>query len=178
MMTAKERRESEGLSVIIDQIEKDARYIAGQISERKGEEIDARQLFAHPLLADLECLYGKVTVLIECSGSDSVDEKRAFKLQKYLQECEDTYVARFILPNIPHPRPNVTVLFALFLSSLNCDAVVGDLQERYATAIARRGRYRAILWFWRQVITSLAPLAWASLKRVSGLEAIQRRIGR
>jgi hypothetical protein len=32
--------------------------------------------------------------------------------------------------------------------------------------------------FGRQVITSLTPLAWAALKRISGLEAIRRRIGR
>jgi hypothetical protein len=76
------------------------------------------------------------------------------------------------------PPLNITPLFALFLSSEICDAVVGDLQERYTQAFTQRGRTHATLWFLKQAATSLMPFAWAALKRVSGVEAIYRRIGR
>ena len=72
----------------------------------------------------------------------------------------------------------VASILGLLVSSENCDAVAGDIEQRCARIAKSEGRLRAISWFWKQVITSIAPLAWAALKRISGLEAIYRRIGR
>jgi hypothetical protein len=74
--------------------------------------------------------------------------------------------------------PNVTPLFSLFLSLEACEAVIGDIQERYTSIFSRLGKHHASVWFWKQVIASLATFAWASLKRASGIEKIYRMIGR
>jgi len=73
---------------------------------------------------------------------------------------------------------DVSVFFRTLSSKEVSEALIGDLLEGYERVVIRRGRSGAILWFWRQVLTSLPPFAWASLKRISGLEAIYRRIGR
>jgi len=72
----------------------------------------------------------------------------------------------------------VLVFFRTLSSKEDSESLMGDLLEGYERVVIRRCRSGAILWFWRQVLTSLPPFAWASLKRISGLEAIYRRIGR
>jgi hypothetical protein len=42
-------------------------------------------------------------------------------------------------------------LFGVLMSSTNCYAFVGELQERYGAIRVRRGRIPAAFWFWRQV---------------------------
>jgi hypothetical protein len=85
----------------------------------------------------------------------------------------------FTQPSATSPLPTgVAPLFTLFVPQKDCNVVIGDLQERYSISFIALGQRRATVWLWRQVITSLWPFAWAWLKRISGLEAIYRRIGR
>jgi len=70
-------------------------------------------------------------------------------------------------------RPNgAEYIFCIFLAPETCEAVVGDLEERFDIIAANTTMNRALLWYWRQVITSLAPLASARIQM-----ALCRRIG-
>ena len=69
-----------------------------------------------------------------------------------------------------------TRLLALFLSCEQYDTVAGDLKERYAKVSLQISRRRATIWLWKQILTSLPPFAWAWLKRVSGVERIQKAL--
>jgi hypothetical protein len=74
------------------------------------------------------------------------------------------------------PPTNAEFLFYIFLSPENCDALVGDLQERYRIIRKKFGARRANFWYWVQVITSVGPIAWAATKKlvkaVSGVAAL------
>jgi hypothetical protein len=77
----------------------------------------------------------------------------------YFPEEEPTVsVRRSTAERLP---ADLTLLLATVLSRPLCEAIIGDLQERYAEKLKDRGRFPAMLWFWGQVITSLAPFAWA-----------------
>jgi hypothetical protein len=58
-------------------------------------------------------------------------------------------------------------LFYLFLDAKNCDAVVGDLEERYKLIAQKFGTRKANFWYWTQAIRSVMPIAWAWGKRVA-----------
>lgn len=62
---------------------------------------------------------------------------------------------------------NAEFLFYLFMTPQNCDALVGDLEERYKKIHKKFGRHRANFWFWVQALRSLWPVLWAWTKRVS-----------
>jgi hypothetical protein len=72
----------------------------------------------------------------------------------------------------PHPPLDAQFLFYLFLTPENCDALVGDLEERYRLIRRKFGRRKANFWYWFQTFISLRPIIWAALKRVSGLVAL------
>ena len=71
---------------------------------------------------------------------------------------------------------NATFLLYLFYDAPNCDALVGDLEERYKIIRKKFGARRASFWYWVQVITSVGPITWAATKRllkaVSGVTAL------
>jgi hypothetical protein len=101
------------------------------------------------------------------------------RLSAILKRVRNSSINRRLRDSVsPRPPLNITKLFALFLTSEMCAAVVGDLQERYAKVFRQRGHTHATLWFLKQTAISLMPFVWAALKRVSGVEAIYRRIGR
>ncbi len=49
----------------------------------------------------------------------------------------------------------------------NCDALVGDLEERYWLIPGKFGARRANLWYWTQAIRSVGPIAWAWAKKLA-----------
>jgi hypothetical protein len=65
------------------------------------------------------------------------------------------------------PPVNAEFLFYLFMTPQNCDALVGDLEERYKLIHRKFGRRRADFWYWTQAIWSLGPIVWAWAKQVS-----------
>jgi len=67
----------------------------------------------------------------------------------------------------PTPPPNAEFLFHLFLPPQNCDALVGDLEERYKLIRKKFGRRHANFWYWTQTALSLRPIIWAWAKKVS-----------
>jgi hypothetical protein len=65
------------------------------------------------------------------------------------------------------PPLNAEFLFYLFMTPQNCDALVGDLEERFKLIHKRFGRRRANFWYWTQTVMSIWPIAWAWAKKAS-----------
>ena len=74
------------------------------------------------------------------------------------------------------PPRGAELLFYVFTSRDACDALVGDLEERYKLIHKKFGHRRADFWYWTQTVTSMRPIVWAwgkqkALKPVVGLAA-------
>lgn len=95
--------------------------------------------------------------------------------------------ARFVRYPLMKPSPegsrrrtrapiSAEFLFYLFLEGQKCDALVGDLEERYRLISRRFGQRRAGLWYWTQALRSIVPvvlaLAGRTLRRLFGLAAL------
>jgi len=79
-------------------------------------------------------------------------------LQKVLVESPGSFGA---------PPLNAEFLFYLFLDVQKCDAIVGDLEERYKLISKKFGARRANFWYWTQAIQSVGPIAWAWAKKAA-----------
>lgn len=64
------------------------------------------------------------------------------------------------------PPINAEFLFYLFLEAPNCDALVGDLEERYKLILKKFGAPRATFWYWTQAIRSVGPIVWVWMRRI------------
>src|SRR5262249_53715933 len=64
------------------------------------------------------------------------------------------------------PPSVVQFLFYLFLDPQNCDALVGDLEERYRLIRKKFGKRKADFWYWTQAIHSVCPVAWRWCKNL------------
>lgn len=69
---------------------------------------------------------------------------------------------------------NAEFLFYLFLDKKNCDALVGDLEERFHLIHSKFGRRRAQFWYWWQTAISLGPLVgeWGKKKALKPVLAV------
>jgi hypothetical protein len=65
----------------------------------------------------------------------------------------------------------------IFVSKTQIDAMIGDLQEESIRIEKRFGIHAARRWYCRQLLGSVPSLLWDALKRLSGLQAILKRIG-
>lgn len=63
------------------------------------------------------------------------------------------------------PPVKAEYLFYFFLEAKTCDALVGDLEERYKLILKKFGKFKADLWYWSQAIRSTGPIAWAWFKK-------------
>jgi len=77
---------------------------------------------------------------------------------------------------VPRPPLNAEFLFYLFMTPQNCNALVGDLEERFKLIHKKFGRRRANFWYWTQTVMSVGPIIFAAtkktVKRLSGLAAL------
>ena len=77
-----------------------------------------------------------------------------------------------------HP-PRVAVFALLLIPKKNREHLIGDLEEEYRTILLPQyGRFRARLWYWEQTALALGFYAWPFLKKVLGMAAIWKLIGR
>jgi hypothetical protein len=97
-------------------------------------------------------------------------ERRIFLTTNY-DECLSAASAR------PPCSLAVSGILSLFLSSLQLESFVGDIEERYSRIFHTHGHRAATRWFYREVIHSFLSLTYEALKRVSGIERLLRRIG-
>jgi hypothetical protein len=74
----------------------------------------------------------------------------------------------------PHPVPplNVEILFRCFIAKDDCEAIIGDVNERFRIILMVQGHRSAELWYWRQVIQLFFLLVFAAIRRVSGYEKL------
>ena len=93
------------------------------------------------------------------------------------------------LPNIPKTTPanervsgprRVAILpwISSLLAESNLAAILGDLDERYVLDRTRFGAGVAVRRYRSQLVATALPLLWAALRRLSGWDAIQQRVGR
>ena len=54
-----------------------------------------------------------------------------------------------------------------FLPRNRCESLLGDLQERSNIIAATAGEHKASVWYWRELLRSIPPLAWALLKKAA-----------
>lgn len=66
-----------------------------------------------------------------------------------------------------HPPVHAAFLFYFFLDAETCDALVGDLEERYKLICTKFGHGRANLWYWKEALRSVAPVVWAWMKKAT-----------
>jgi len=65
----------------------------------------------------------------------------------------------------PKPPLNAEFLFYFFLDKNNCDALVGDFEERYRVIFEKFDKGRADSWYWKQALDTVGPVAWAWAKK-------------
>ena len=70
-------------------------------------------------------------------------------------------------PEPGKPPLNAEFLLCLFLDKQNCDAIIGDLEERYKLIQKKFGTLRANFWYWTQAVRSIGPIAWAWAKKLA-----------
>lgn len=82
-------------------------------------------------------------------------------------------------PHKPHLEPPKAVedLLGLFLSDEDRDAVLGDLVEMHDKKVLSSRRFEgARIWYWRQVIFSIAYFAWIRVRRVAMMRSMMRSL--
>lgn len=65
------------------------------------------------------------------------------------------------------PPFDAEFLFYFFLDGESCDALVGDLAERYRVIRKNFGKHRANFWYWKEAILSVGPVAWGWAKKTA-----------
>lgn len=79
---------------------------------------------------------------------------------------------------LPKPPVNATYMLFLLLGRVEREVVIGDLVEEYAQIIERFGKFRADIWFYRQVIGSLWPLLRRAILKIGALVWLGRALRR
>jgi hypothetical protein len=64
------------------------------------------------------------------------------------------------------PPSSAEFFLHLHMTPQHCDAIVGDLEERYTLIYKKFDRRRAIFWYWFQTVISLRPIIWAATKKM------------
>ena len=87
------------------------------------------------------------------------------------------------LESITHPGklasspPKAAKFVLLLVPRRYREHLVGDLEEEYTTIVLPEyGAKSARLWYWWQVITSIAPLLWQQAKEVAGLVFVWKSV--
>jgi hypothetical protein len=70
------------------------------------------------------------------------------------------------------PPANLDFILYFLMSRADCDALIGDLQERYSHLVERLGKARADLWYAKQVLASVWPLLSSWVRRLGSSTAV------
>jgi hypothetical protein len=65
---------------------------------------------------------------------------------------------------MPKPPRVAAWLIDLFVPPASAEAVLGDLGEEFLVVARRSGSSAARLWYWRQALTAIPHLVWASAR--------------
>ena len=67
---------------------------------------------------------------------------------------------------VEKPPRNAKFLFSLFLDAKTCDALVGDLEERFKIVLKEFSPGKAKFWYWTMALRSVGPIVWDWGKKV------------
>jgi hypothetical protein len=67
--------------------------------------------------------------------------------------------------NSPAPPRLATWLLGVFLPATERETIPGDLAEEFAFIVQGDGNARANRWYWRQTVTSVAPMLRSNIRR-------------
>lgn len=77
------------------------------------------------------------------------------------------------------PSPRVARFALLLIPKKNREHLIGDIEEEYQTIVLpEHGKAWARFWYWEQTVISLGFSVWPFVKRILGLTAIWKLIGR
>ena len=71
-------------------------------------------------------------------------------------------------PSRSAPPAKLELILYLLLPRTDCDALIGDLEQRYRKVNKRLGKRNADIWYTKQVVSSVWPLLRAAVRRVGG----------
>lgn len=66
----------------------------------------------------------------------------------------------------PQPPAKAQSFLCLLLEAKDREVIIGDMAERYGIKIEQRGKLRANLWFYQQVVWSVWPLLQRTLVKL------------
>lgn len=77
------------------------------------------------------------------------------------------------------PPPRVARFALLLIPKKNREHLIGDIEEEYRTVVLpEHGKACARFWYWEQTVLALGFSVWPFVKRILGLTAIWKLIGR
>lgn len=125
---------------------------------RQDDQLQSLELRKYELLQELE-------VLEEELETDARERLVQTLTIRYListidEEKQDLLEEEGHLPKIAE------YFFYFFLDAKTCDAIVGDLEERYKLIFKKFGHRRAALWYWKEALSSTGPIMWAWAKKI------------
>jgi hypothetical protein len=121
------------------------------------------------LLRSAESRRQEADDLIEANEQEQEGEKKRSELEyalkanliKPMPAPEDT--------DDPQPPAKAQSLLCLLLEAKDREVVIGDMAERYGIKVELRGKLRANLWFYQQVVWSVWPLLQRTLVKLRRL---------
>lgn len=158
----REHRERRGMSL---------RDVSGQtwIDEHYLEAIENGELQCVPQGLYIRSFLQKYAKCVDCH----IDIKQ-FWAGLYSESYSDAGISPKSVPysneesNVVSLSPPkfATYFLYLFLTKGERVYLVGDLEEEFFEVVAKFGRLRARIWFYKQVMSSLAPLLWRTITKV------------
>lgn len=98
------------------------------------------------------------------------DEEKASVYLKLALRLAGSYYSRLeVKQSAVRPPLNAEYVLYLFLRREEREAVIGDLVESYDRIVRRFNKRRGDIWFYKQVIGSVFPLARRTFLRIAGL---------
>jgi len=114
--------------------------------------------------------------LMECASTIRDYGKRHYFILKSreLIKVRDNYVAA----SQDHP-PSFAEFILLLIPKRSREHLIGDLEEEFRTTVLpHHGRVLAKCWYFEQVVLAVGFYLWPTIKRILGLTAIFKLIGR
>jgi hypothetical protein len=77
-----------------------------------------------------------------------------------------------------HPPKFAQYLLYLFMKKKERDGLLGDLQQEYVEVLANFGHWRAKVWYYKQVFSSLRPLIARGIVKLTAIAALVKLLRR
>lgn len=112
-----------------------------------------------PVIADVFTVIAFLATVLNLIAEHQLYRALSLLIKKMKRGDED-------LVQPVEPPSSTQYLFYFFLDAKTCDALVGDLEERYKLILKKFGKHHANFWYWSQAIRSTGPIAWQWFKKL------------